>query len=221
LAAGSMSASLAQSPPGAAPSAPPSSVCATCGVVQSIRHVEKKGEGSGVGMIAGGVVGGLLGHQIGSGRGNTAATIAGAGAGAYGSRFTVNPGLVWAQDFGQRYGVAVTPATQGGIDFAQGGANVTQPSPLIPPGAPQRSLTVQIGELLGVSPQLDRNALYTVWIGSNDILVNVAAAGAGQLTPAQVQANVTTAAVDTLAQIARLRDAGARTIMVFNPGDIG
>jgi len=83
LAAGSMSASLAQSPPGAAASAPPSSVCATCGVVQSIRHVEKKGEGSGVGMIAGGVVGGLLGHQIGSGRGNTAATIAGAGAGAY------------------------------------------------------------------------------------------------------------------------------------------
>jgi len=58
-------------------------------------------------------------------------------AGVYGSRFTVNPGLVWAQDFGQRYGVAVTPATQGGIDFAQGGANVTQPSPLIPPGAPR------------------------------------------------------------------------------------
>ena len=30
-----------------------------------------------------GVVGGVLGHQIGSGRGNTAATILGAGAGAY------------------------------------------------------------------------------------------------------------------------------------------
>ena len=57
--------------------------CTDCGVVQSIRAVEQKGEGSGVGMVAGGVVGGVLGHQIGSGRGNTVATIAGAGAGAY------------------------------------------------------------------------------------------------------------------------------------------
>lgn len=57
--------------------------CPTCGVVESVRYVEKKGEGSGVGAIAGGVLGGVLGHQVGSGRGNTAATIVGAGAGAY------------------------------------------------------------------------------------------------------------------------------------------
>ena len=57
--------------------------CADCGRVQSIRYVEQKGEGSGLGAVAGGVLGGVLGHQIGSGRGNTAATIVGAGAGAY------------------------------------------------------------------------------------------------------------------------------------------
>jgi outer membrane lipoprotein SlyB len=57
--------------------------CNDCGVVQSIRQVEQKGEASGVGLVAGGVVGGVLGHQIGSGRGNTVATIAGAGVGAY------------------------------------------------------------------------------------------------------------------------------------------
>ena len=57
--------------------------CADCGRVQSIRYVEQPGEGSGVGLVAGGVLGGVLGHQIGSGRGNTAATIAGAGVGAY------------------------------------------------------------------------------------------------------------------------------------------
>src|SRR2546421_953610 len=78
-------AATAQNPssmaPGTAPA--PSASCATCGVVQSIRYVKKKGEGSGVGAIAGGVLGGVLGHQIGSGRGNTAATIVGAGAGAY------------------------------------------------------------------------------------------------------------------------------------------
>ncbi len=64
---------------GAAAQAP----CTDCGVVQSIRSVEKKGEGTGLGAIAGGVAGGVLGHQIGSGRGNTVATIAGAGVGAY------------------------------------------------------------------------------------------------------------------------------------------
>ena len=57
--------------------------CVDCGVVQSMRYVQEKGQGSGLGLIAGGVVGGVLGHQIGSGRGNTVATIAGAGAGAY------------------------------------------------------------------------------------------------------------------------------------------
>jgi len=142
-------------------------------------------------------------------------------AGIYGARFTVNPGLVWAQDLGNRYGISVTPSTQGGVDFAQGGARVTQPSPLIPAGAPQRSLKVQIDELLHVTPTLNPDAVYAVWIGANDILVNVSAAGAGLLTAAQVQANITTAAADTLAQIARLRDAGAKRIMVFSLPDIG
>ena len=57
--------------------------CANCGVVASVRFVEKKGRSSGAGAVVGGIVGGVLGHQIGSGRGNTAATIAGAGVGAY------------------------------------------------------------------------------------------------------------------------------------------
>ena len=62
------------------PGGPP---CTSCGVVQSVRYVEEQGQASGVGLVAGGVVGGVLGNQIGSGRGNTAATILGAGAGAY------------------------------------------------------------------------------------------------------------------------------------------
>jgi outer membrane lipoprotein SlyB len=78
------SAALAQNPSSTAPSAAPApDSCATCGVVESVRYVEKQGKGSGVGAIAGGVLGGVLGHQIGSGHGNTAATIAGAGVGAY------------------------------------------------------------------------------------------------------------------------------------------
>ena len=57
--------------------------CDGCGTVTEVKTVTQKGEASGVGAVAGGVVGGVLGHQVGSGRGNTAATIVGAGAGAY------------------------------------------------------------------------------------------------------------------------------------------
>ena len=69
--------------PASAQAAGGESVCRSCGVVESIRFVQKKGEGSGLGAVAGGVLGGVLGHQLGAGRGNTVATIAGAGAGAY------------------------------------------------------------------------------------------------------------------------------------------
>ena len=57
--------------------------CTDCGVVESIRAVEVKGEGSGLGAVAGGVVGGVLGNQIGRGNGRAVATVVGAGAGAY------------------------------------------------------------------------------------------------------------------------------------------
>ena len=72
-------AALAQ--PGASPQ-PAAQGCTECGVVQSIRAVEQKGQSSGAGAVIGGVAGGVLGHQIGSGRGNTVATIAGVGVGA-------------------------------------------------------------------------------------------------------------------------------------------
>ena len=142
-------------------------------------------------------------------------------AGFYGARFTVNPGQVWAQDLGTRFGLTITPVNQGGTDFAQGGQTVATPSPLTPPGAPQRPLSTQIDELLQATPNLNPHALYSVWIGANDIFVNVEAAGMGLITPAQLQANIITAATQTLQQIARLRDAGAKTIVVFNLPDIG
>ncbi|HWU84092.1 MAG TPA: glycine zipper 2TM domain-containing protein [Rhodocyclaceae bacterium] len=58
-------------------------VCSTCGTVESVRLVERKGSGSGLGAVAGGVAGALIGHQFGGGSGRTVMTIAGAGGGAY------------------------------------------------------------------------------------------------------------------------------------------
>ena len=37
-------------------------------------------------------------------------------AGAFGARFTVNPGLVWAQDLGASYGVPITTSVSGGTE---------------------------------------------------------------------------------------------------------
>lgn len=53
-------------------------VCLTCGTVESVNAVERKGQGTGLGAVAGGVLGGVLGNQVGKGNGRTAATVIGA-----------------------------------------------------------------------------------------------------------------------------------------------
>lgn len=63
--------------------APVASVCANCGVIESIQAQEAKGEGTGLGAVVGGVAGAVLGHQVGSGRGRDAATVLGAVGGGY------------------------------------------------------------------------------------------------------------------------------------------
>lgn len=56
--------------------------CAECGVIESVRQVEQRGEGTGLGAAGGAVVGGLLGHQVGGGRGKDVMTVVGAVGGA-------------------------------------------------------------------------------------------------------------------------------------------
>jgi outer membrane lipoprotein SlyB len=56
--------------------------CAECGVVESVREIDTKGEGSGIGAVGGAVVGGVLGHQVGGGSGKQIATVVGAVGGA-------------------------------------------------------------------------------------------------------------------------------------------
>jgi outer membrane lipoprotein SlyB len=57
-------------------------VCNSCGVVESVRSIEHRGQGSGVGAAGGAILGGLLGNQVGSGHGRQLATVAGAVGGA-------------------------------------------------------------------------------------------------------------------------------------------
>ena len=62
--------------------APGKVACAECGVVESVREIDTKGEGSGVGAVGGAVVGGLLGNQVGAGRGQDVMTVVGVVGGA-------------------------------------------------------------------------------------------------------------------------------------------
>ena len=56
--------------------------CAECGVIESVREIDAKGQGSGLGAVGGGVLGGLLGNQVGGGRGQDVMTVIGVVGGA-------------------------------------------------------------------------------------------------------------------------------------------
>lgn len=70
------SAPRSEKPAPAKVAAPPP--CANCGVVESVREVQVKGQGTGLGAVAGAVAGGVLGHQVGGGDGKKAMTVLGA-----------------------------------------------------------------------------------------------------------------------------------------------
>ena len=58
-------------------------ICATCGTVEAVTPMQRKGEAKGVGAVAGGVLGAVVGNQIGHGGGRTAATLLGALGGGF------------------------------------------------------------------------------------------------------------------------------------------
>jgi outer membrane lipoprotein SlyB len=63
-------------------SAPYSTTCYDCGIVESITQVQTSGTSSGGGAVLGGIVGGVVGSQVGDGDGKKAATVAGVVGGA-------------------------------------------------------------------------------------------------------------------------------------------
>ena len=156
--------------------------------------------------------------------------------GAQGS-FTTNPDPVWLELVGANYGFDVTPSNFGGFDYAYGGAQTHDPAPLGIPGPfcvaqislPCVSMTTQLG-LYFHDPRVggvaDRNALYSVFGGANDLFFNGFRGGLPSahpffITPAQAAANMQVSAVTEVGLIKALQDAGARYILVFNLPDIG
>jgi len=94
-------------------------------------------------------------------------------------KFTTNPGPIWAEVLAQRYGFTATPANQGGNDYAEGGARVTQlPGvPNVPPTGGATPVATQVQNFLSKGA-VNPGALYSVWAGGNDVFFQLGLAAA-------------------------------------------
>jgi phospholipase/lecithinase/hemolysin len=130
-------------------------------------------------------------------------------------------GPTWVEDLSQSLGLGtLTPSLAGGTDFAFGGA-VTGPA--VPGATPTAipTITQQVGlfntATLGHAPS---SALYTVWIGSNDVFQALADVGGG-LSPATAKTDLANAAQTAAAAINTLASEGAKTFIVPLVPDLG
>lgn len=120
-------------------------------------------------------------------------------------------GPVWAQDLAAALGVgALTPSATGGNDFAVGGA---QTGPTASNPGSQIDLIGQVSEFASAHPTADPNALYAIWIGSDDIR-NITDPTLAAATIGGAVYNEDTAIVD-------LWSLGARNFLVLNVPDLG
>lgn len=127
--------------------------------------------------------------------------------------FTTNPGGGWASAFAQKFGIAVTPSDTpgvGGNNYAAGGARVVMDF------GNTWSTNTQIQTYLASTGGVaDRNALYTFWIGIND-LKKTSGGGPGNIVDPPNLAAINTLANQAIGQVVSLANAGARYILVPN-----
>jgi phospholipase/lecithinase/hemolysin len=125
-------------------------------------------------------------------------------------------GPVWVKNLAESIGLPeIKPSLAGGTDFAYGGASTGQTSvhTLNP-----TDLASQYSQFLAQVKSPQPGALYTIWIGSDDVLD---IANNTSLTPAQQQANVAAAVDNEVSVIRGLAEHGAQNLLVLNVPDLG
>ena len=130
-----------------------------------------------------------------------------------GNSFTTNPDPVWAEIVAGAFGASGSNSLAGGPNYAFAGACVNPATPCTQDVVP--TVAEQIGmHLSATGGSLDPGALYALWGGANDV-----ADSAVNDTP-NALGHVLAAADATVAQVRRLREAGARIVVVSNVPDI-
>lgn len=139
--------------------------------------------------------------------------VAPAGAGTW----TTNPDPGWAQIFSSKFGYSAVPADTpgtGGNNWAIGGARVV--AGYNNTWSTQQQITAYLASTGGVA---DPTALYTYWIGINDLQTSTTAFGPypGNIVDPRNVAQITILAGQAVSQVAQLWSAGARYILVPSP----
>ncbi len=129
-------------------------------------------------------------------------------------RYTNGP--VWVQDLAASLGLGpITPSLTGGTDYAYGGAQTgTTPVHTANP----TDLSAQLTQFQGAVPHPAASALYTLWIGANDLFTIL---GTPQITPAAAIIDANAAIANVATFVSGLAKDGAKTLVLVTVPDLG
>lgn len=126
-------------------------------------------------------------------------------------------GPVWIQDLAAGLGLApLEPSLLGGTDYAYGAAE-TGTTPVHTAGPGDLTGTAgQVAQFQLAHPIADANALYTIWIGSNDLSDILAGAA-----PSQYATDIGAAVANVDTAIGALAAGGAKNFLILTVPDLG
>lgn len=115
---------------------------------------------------------------------------------------------LYDEQLAERYGLELSPSSNGGSNYAAGGATAT------PELNPQDNTADQVRQWLAkTGGKADHNGLYIHWVGGNDLAAAIA-------QPTMAQQIAGNSATSAAAQVGLLLDAGAGLVVVPNVPDI-
>ncbi len=151
--------------------------------------------------------------------GNVYAATGGTTPGAPYANGQFSNGNVWVQDLAAGLGLAPLKASlAGGTDYAYGTATtgVTSYNAALP-STDLTGATGQLAQFVATHASADPHALYTIWIGAND-LSNILAANP---TPSQAAADVATSVANVDDAVNTLAGLGAKNFLIATVPDLG
>lgn len=129
-------------------------------------------------------------------------------------RFSNGP--VWVQDLAAAFGrYPLTPSLRGGTDFAYGGAESGQ---TMVHTLNATDLASQLAQFAAQVPRPKDGALYTLWIGSNDLFSILSTPG---LSPTQITQTESQILLNEAVFVYGLVTRGARDLLVVTVPDLG
>jgi len=126
-------------------------------------------------------------------------------------------GNVWVQDLASDLGLApLTPSLAGGTNYAYGGGETGSSLFHTANASDLLGTSGQIAQFSAVHATADPNALYTIWIGSNDLLDIPTGA-----TSSQIASDIGTAIANIDTAIGTLATEGAKNFLIVTVPDLG